>query len=572
MYRLSDEVERKFVDSLQVDDWQIETEDGWVDVTHINLTVQYEVFQLSTTNCFVECADDHIVFRDSGDEAFVRDLKPGDAIKGQNGIEFVISVEKTDRKEHMADLTVGGKHTFYAHGLLHHNTTTVAAYLCWYLIFNDNKTVAILANKAAAAREIMSRLQLMYENLPKWLQQGVSEWNKGSLCLENNSKAFTAATSSSGIRGKSVNLLYVDEAAIIPNTVADEFFTATYPTISAGETTKIILTSTPLGLNHFWKFWTEAESKRNGFIPVRVEYTEHPDHDEEWAMKQKELLGDLKYRQEILMDFLGSAATLIDPSAIQRMAIQDPIYSNDGMLVYEKPFFGDSAKGTAPGSYVMTVDTAAGIGGDYSAFSIIRVDSLPYKLVARYKNNKISPMLYPNVIHKWAREFNNAQVLIELNKNEQVALILHNDLEYDNILSVMRTSKGQIVNGGFGGGKIQLGLITDKKTKRIGCSMFKTMVEENRLVISDADTISEISTFIEQRGSYSADDGKNDDLVMTLVLFGWLATQEYFKDMTDVDLRKNIFDARIRQLDEEVLPAGFFVDGTEQKEQEQLFF
>ena len=458
----------------------------------------------------------------------------------------------------------------------HGKTTTVAAYLCWYLLFNDSKTVAILANKAAAAREIMSRLQLMYEYLPKWLQQGVAEWNKGSISLENNSKAFTAATSSSGIRGKSVNFLYVDEAAIIPNTVADEFFTATYPTISAGETTKIVLTSTPLGLNHFWKFWTEAESKINGFVPVRVEYNEHPEHDDKWAAQQKQLLGDLKYRQEILMDFLGSAATLIDPSAIQRMAVRAPIYNNDGMAVYDSPDtgkkVGDGSWVSKPGSYVITVDTASGVGGDYSAFSVIRVDSLPYRVVARYKNNKISPLLYPSVICRWAKEFNDAWVLIELNKNEQVPHILHGELEYENIIYVNRGVRGQSITGGFGGGKTQFGVMTDRKTKRIGCSMFKTLVEEHKLIIPDADTISEISTFIEQRGSYAADDGKNDDIVMTLVIFGWLASQPYFKELTDVDLRKDIFQARIRQIDEEILPAGFFVDGTETEPEKILNF
>lgn len=458
----------------------------------------------------------------------------------------------------------------------HGKTTTVAAYLCWYLLFNDSKTVAILANKAAAAREIMSRLQLMYEYLPKWLQQGVAEWNKGSISLENNSKAFTAATSSSGIRGKSVNFLYVDEAAIIPNTVADEFFTATYPTISAGETTKIVLTSTPLGLNHFWKFWTEAEAKINGFVPVRVEYNEHPEHDDKWAAQQKQLLGDLKYRQEILMDFLGSAATLIDPSAIQRMAVRAPIYNNDGMAVYDSPDtgkkVGDGSWVSKPGSYVITVDTASGVGGDYSAFSVIRVDSLPYRVVARYKNNKISPLLYPSVICRWAKEFNDAWVLIELNKNEQVPHILHGELEYENIIYVNRGVRGQSITGGFGGGKTQFGVMTDRKTKRIGCSMFKTLVEEHKLIIPDADTISEISTFIEQRGSYAADDGKNDDIVMTLVIFGWLASQPYFKELTDVDLRKDIFQARIRQIDEEILPAGFFVDGTETEPEKILNF
>lgn len=454
----------------------------------------------------------------------------------------------------------------------HGKTTTVAAYLVWYLIFNDAKTVAILANKAAAAREIMSRLQLMYENLPKWLQQGVVEWNKGSIELENNSKAFTAATSSSGIRGKSVNFLYIDEAAIIPNTVADEFFTATYPTISAGKTTKIALTSTPLGLNHFWKFWTEAEQKRNGFVPVRVEYWEHPEHDEKWADEQRQLLGELKYRQEVLMDFLGSASTLINPDAIQRMAVRTPIYDKDGMLVYfavekgtpnpEKP--GEWLQ--KPGSYTVVCDTASGVGGDYSAFSIIRVDVTPYVLVARYRNNKVSPLLYPNIIYRWATEYNEAWVLIELNKSEQVPHILQSELEYENIIYVNRTPKGQVITGGFGGGKSQLGVLTDKKVKRQGCTMFKTLVEEGKLLIHDVDTIAEISTFIEQKGSYAADDGYHDDSVMTLVLFGWLTSQAYFKELTDIDLRQEIYAARIRSIEEEVLPIGFLDDGISEEE------
>lgn len=447
----------------------------------------------------------------------------------------------------------------------HGKTTTVAAYLVWYLIFNDAKTVAILANKAAAAREIMSRLQLMYENLPKWLQQGVVEWNKGSVELENNSKAFTAATSSSGIRGKSVNFLYIDEAAIIQNTVADEFFTATYPTISAGKTTKIALTSTPLGLNHFWKFWTEAEQKINGFVPVRVEYWEHPDHDEKWAEEQRQLLGDLKYRQEVLMDFLGSAATLISADAIQRMAVKKPIYSHEGLRIYEAPYKGDLETQKAPGAYVLCVDTAAGVGGDSSAFSVIRVDQVPYKVVAMYSNNAISPLIYPNIIHRWAKEYNEAFVLVELNKSEQVPYILHSELEYENIIYVNRTAKGQMVTGGFGGaGKTQYGLLQDKKTKRVGCHMFKDLVEQGKLEIHDADTISEISTFIEVKGSYAADDGYHDDLVMTLVIFGWLSSQAYFKELTNIDIRTTMYKLRMEAIEQETLPVGFFNDGNDE--------
>ena len=450
-------------------------------------------------------------------------------------------------------------------------TQSVAAYLVWYLLFNEDKTVAILANKAAAAREIMSRMQLMIENLPMFLQQGVTEWNKGSISFENNSKAFTAATSSSGIRGRSVNLLYVDEVAIVPNTVAEEFFTATYPTISSGKTTKIILTSTPLGLNHFWKFWTEAENNINGFVPIKVNYWEHPDRDERWAEEQRKLLGELKYRQEVLCDFLGSAATLIDADHIQRMAVKVPLYRKDGLDVYEKPI-RKSTEGTKDHVYVIVADTAKGVGGDFSAFQVLDVTTLPYKQVAKYRDNKISPMLYPNVIHKVATEYNNAYVLIEINSSEQVAHIFYNELEYENILFVSRTTKGQIVSGGFGGGKTQLGVNTDKKVKRIGCSTLKALVEEGKLLVHDSDTISEVSTFIEKKDSFAADDGYHDDLVMPLVLFGWLTTNPYFKDFSDINIRQMMYQHRMEAIDNEMVPVGFFTDGTETPESEPFYF
>lgn len=455
----------------------------------------------------------------------------------------------------------------------HGKTQTVAAYLLHYTIFNDNKTVAVLANKAAAAREILSRYQLMYENLPTFLQHGVKSWNKGSAELENGSNIFTAATSSAGIRGKSVNFLYIDEAAIIQNTVAEEFFTSTYPTISAGQTTKIALTSTPLGLNHFWKFWNEAQQGLNGFVPIEVHYSEHPTHDANWAQEQLQLLGELKFNQEVGCSFLGSSATLISPAAIQRMSPSVPLYKKDSFVCYEAPVKGvyDEMKQEwlrKPGMYAMTVDTSMGVGQDAHAFVIVRIDEMPYKQVAVYRDNKISPLLFPNVINKWAREYNNAWVLVEMNKSEQIAHILHNDLEYENMVYVVKhKTKGQMITGGFGKqGQVRLGVLTDKKTKRVGCSQFKSLVEEMKLHITDADTIAEISTFIEHKDSYAADDGYTDDIVMTLVLFGWLTSHAFFKEMTSVDLRTVLYEARLQAIEEEVLPIIGCNDGVNEFE------
>jgi len=436
-------------------------------------------------------------------------------------------------------------------------TTTSAAYILWYTLFQANKTVAILANKATAAREVLDRYQTMYELLPRWMQQGVTGWNKGDVELENGSKVFTAATTTSGIRGKSVNMLYVDEAAIIPNNVAEQFFTSVYPTISAGQTTKILMSSTPLGYNHFWKYWTDAEKGRNGFVPLFIPYWEIPGRDEAWAAEQKAQLGELKYTQEVLCNFLGSSLTLIKADVIARMSPDNIIHSKDGLDIYEKPSAGHT--------YCMVCDVAKGVGGDYSSFQIIDITETPYRVVGKYRDNQISPILYPSIIYKIGKEYNNAYVLLEINISEQVAHILYSEMEYENILFVTRHTMGQTVSGGFGGGKTLLGVVTDKKIKRIGCHNFKALVEENKLIINDADTISEISTFIEKKGSYEADEGYHDDLVMPLVLFSWLTTNSYFKDLNNVNLREIMYKKQMQAIEEELTPFGFYDDGSPER-------
>jgi hypothetical protein len=433
-------------------------------------------------------------------------------------------------------------------------TTTSAAYILWYTLFQGSKTVAILANKSSAAREVLHRYQLMYEYLPKWMQQGVTTWNKGDIELENGSIVFTAATSASGIRGKSVNMLYVDETAIIPNTIAEQFFTSVYPTISAGQTTKILLSSTPLGYNHFWKFWNDAETGNNDFVPLFIPYWKIPGRDEKWAEEQRRQLGELKFNQEVLCKFLGSSLTLIGADHIGQMSAKQISYSIDGLDVYETPQKGHT--------YTLIADTAKGVGGDYSAFTVLDITTVPYTIAAKYRNNTISPMLYPNVIYKIANTYNQAYVLMEINSSEQVAHILYQDLEYENILFVNKSSKGQVISGGFGGsGSTVYGVQTDKKVKRVGCLTLKSLIEEKKLLITDADVISEISTFIEKKGTYKADDGYHDDLVMTLVLFAWLTTNPYFKELTDVNLRELMYKNQIQQIEENMMPTGIFDDG-----------
>jgi hypothetical protein len=453
-------------------------------------------------------------------------------------------------------------------------TITSAACILWYTLFSDNKTVAILANKAAAAREVMSRYQGMYENLPVWIQQGVREWNKGSIELENGSKVFTAATAASGIRGKSVNWLYIDEAAIIPNNVAEEFFTSTYPTIMAGETTKVLLSSTPLGYNHFWKFWNDSEQGINDFVNLFIHYTEIPGRDERWAAEQKGVLGDVKFSQEVLCSFLGSSYTLLDADTLSKMSPRSFVWSKDGLDVLEEPIRAikdDAGKITQPGHvYSIVVDTSRGVEGDYSAFVVIDITANPYQVVAKFRDNKMAPLLYPTMIYNVAKMYNNAWTLVEINDNgQQIADILHHELEYEQILYVNRGKNGQVVSGGFGGGSSANGVRTDKRIKRVGCSQLKTLIETQRMLIFDRDIISEFSTFIESKGSYAADEGYHDDLVMPLVLFGWLTTNPYFKELTDVNLRETIFETQINRIEEELTPFGFIEDGRDHIEPEQ---
>jgi hypothetical protein len=430
---------------------------------------------------------------------------------------------------------------------------TVAAYILWYTLFNNNKTVAILAYKSDAAMEILSRYQLMYENVPIWMQQGIKTWNKGDVELENGSSVFTAATSSAGIRGKSVNLLYVDEVAIVPNNIAEQFFTSVYPVVSAGETTKIILTSTPLGYNHFWKFWNDAESGANGFKHLRVEYSEHPKRDAKWAAEQKALLGEVKFNQEVLCAFLGSSNTLISPDTIARLSPKPYVFAKDNLDVLEEPRKGHS--------YFISVDTSRGVERDFSAFTVIDTTEYPFTLVAKYRDNKISPLLYPSVVHKIAKDYNNAYVMVEINDiGQQIADIMHNDLEYENMLWVGSDSKyGQHISSS--GRDAKLGVRTTKQVKSIGCATLKSLVENNKLLVFDKDIISEFSTFVETKGTFKADEGYNDDLTMTLVLFGWASNDPLFKDLMNANNRDALFKQQMINIEEELTPFGYIDNG-----------
>jgi hypothetical protein len=432
-------------------------------------------------------------------------------------------------------------------------TTCAAAAILWYTLFNENKTVSILAHKSSGAREVLERYQIMFEALPLWLQQGVKVWNKGNLELENGCKVFTAATTVSATRGKSVNWLYLDEAAMVPNNIAEAFFTSVYPTISSGKTTKILITSTPLGYNHYWKLWNEAEQAKNGFIPLFIHYSEIPGRDEAWAEDQRRALGDLKFAQEVLCEFLGSSKTLINAQTLARLSAKAPVIDTMGLNVYTNP--------KKDHIYIVVVDVSEGVGGDFSAFSIVDVTEAPYEVVAKYRDNTISPQLYPNVIVKAAKMYNNGYVLVEMNDvGGQVAQSVHEDLEYDNLLYTAQSDGRTFLSAGYGGGT-RMGVKTSKTVKKQGCLALKNMLEENQLLVFDADIISEFSTFIERQNTFKADEGYHDDLAMTLVLFGWATTQTLFKDLTNSNIRDRMYSEKMRAIEEEMPGAPDYDDG-----------
>ena len=445
-------------------------------------------------------------------------------------------------------------------------TTTMVAVILWFVLFNESFNCAILANKATTARDILSRLQMAYEWLPHWLQQGLVEWNKGSIELENGSKIIASSTSSSAIRGGSYSLVYLDEFAFVEATLQEEFFASVYPTISSGKTSRVMITSTPKGMNLFYKIWVDATTNKNEYVPIEVHWSAVPGRDEAWKEQTIKNTSEEQFRQEFECQFIGSSNTLINPSKLSSMVFHDPIAWSETIKIWKEPVKGHT--------YSISVDTSRGIGNDYSAFTVIDCTSIPYEVVCTFRSNVISPMLYPSIIYDTGMKYNEAIVLVEINDiGQQVADILHHELEYEGILTAeWKGRAGQLLTAGFGGSSQQLGVRTTKQLKRVGCAGLKTIVENDKLVINDFEILKELTAFVVRGQSYAAEEGYHDDLVMCLVLFSWLTGQEYFKEMTDIDIRKNLLKANEAALEDDMLPFGFFQDGITDPEDEMSKF
>ena len=434
-------------------------------------------------------------------------------------------------------------------------STTVVAYLLLYCIFNDSVNIGILANKASTARELLGRLQLAYENLPKWIQHGILVWNKGSVELENGSKILAASTSASAVRGMSFNILFLDEFAFVPNHVAEQFFASVYPTITSGKSTKVIIISTPNGMNHFYKMWEDARNGKNGYVTNEVHWSQVPGRDAKWKEETMKNTSKRQFAQEFECDFLGSADTLISPSKLQAIPFTEPIVSNAGLDIYERSQEGHE--------YIITVDVARGIGGDYSAFIVFDITTLPYKVVAKFRDNEIKPVMFPSRIFQVAKNYNFPYILVEVNDiGDSIGAMLNFDLEYPNVLMcAMRGRAGQIVGQGFSGTKTQLGVKMSITVKKQGCANLKAILEEDKLTFQDFHILQELTTFIQKKQAWEADEGYHDDLVMCLVLFSWLVMQDYFKEMTDQDVRRRIYEDQRNQIEQDMAPFGFIDDG-----------
>lgn len=433
-------------------------------------------------------------------------------------------------------------------------TTIVAGYILHYMIFNSEKSVAIVAHQRDQAKEILERIQRAFETLPLWIQPGVRTYNKTSMRFDNGSKVLAAASGSSSVRGKSFSLLYVDEMAFIDD--IETFWEATYPTVASSFTSKVIITSTPNGMgNLFHQLWLKAnhrdKSQRSTFIPYQIDWTAVPRKDpdrklsneeyaKQWKQDQINNTSEDAFKQEYMCLFLGSTNSLINGSTLSILdsSVIPPIHSTaDGFMAYEEP--------KPQHIYVITIDTAHGTGGDSSAFSVFDVTNKPFRHVAKYKNNQVDSTFYASIVHYYAKNYNNAWTLCETNDiGILVAKILFEALEYEYIIMTNDTHK--------------IGIRMTSVVKNVGCVAMKNLVESNTLNIVDADTVYELSTFEKQNNSYAAALGKHDDLAMTLVIFGWLTRQNIFDEIINSDFRDNLSANYNSLLDEELSPLGFF--------------
>lgn len=413
----------------------------------------------------------------------------------------------------------------------------VAGYILWLVLFNQSTKAGILANKQKQATQIFRRIKTSYENLPMFLQQGVRGWSETSFFLENGSSVMASATSKDSVRGDDLNFMYLDEFAHIRPDVADDFFISSYPTISAGQTTKLVITSTPNGLNRFHRIWVDANRpdghpSKNRFIPISVRWNEVPEYPggpnrgEKFKRDTIAAIGESRWMVEYECSFIGNVNTLISSTKLSGMVWEDPMRRSREGWYYFRNCSPDRA-------YCVVVDVSKGVGKDYTAMVMFDTTEKPYKVVASWQDNTTPVLSLPGIIAAIGKEYNTAWVLIETNdQGARVASDLHRELEYENILmSKSGVGRSRTLSFGFGGNNIEHGVYTTHTIKKLGCNALKNLVENDQLLIPDERIVRELQTFVSTNVGWEADVGSNDDLAMCCVLFGWLSTQQEFKDV-----------------------------------------
>lgn len=455
-------------------------------------------------------------------------------VKTPDGIEMLFNPYKYQRL--MLDTMLHERFVICRMARQSGKSTIVIAYMLWNILFHQNRDLAILSKTEKDSIGLLTRIKFAYEKLPKWMQQGITRFDQTKIELENKSSITAAATTSAAARGSSYYCVFLDEFAFVPGNMAEEFYTSVYPTISAGKNTKIFIVSTPNGMNLFYRMFDDAERRKSTFVPITFDWTVVPGRDETWKIREIKNIGQEKFDQEYAVQFLGSVNTLIGSQAmheLKKLQIQ-PIDKRNGLDIFDY---------VVPGrKYIITVDTSEGVGKDYSAFSVIDVTEKPYVLVAKYRNNREPILTYPNIILSVARRYNDAYVLIEVNDlGSQIASTMFYQFSYDNLICTNTSTGskyGQVAVLGNGKNK-RLGLKMSQSTKRVGCANIKDIIESGQLIIRDFDYLVELSNFVKTKDSFAAKEGETDDLVMTLVMFGWLAKQDVFSSMTKTDIQRD---------------------------------
>lgn len=517
MNKQIDPIDDKFIESYEIDEWEIETENGWEDITHLHKTVKYDVYELRTSSFSLKCADTHIIITEGFKQKFVKDLTLDDRVITKNGLEKVIFVKKLDiSAEHMYDLSINSKnHTFFTNNILSHNSTVSTIFLLWYALFNRDKTICIIANKESIAIEILDRIKMAYRLLPLWMQTGINDggWNAKSISLGNGSRLIAAGTSTDSISGLSVSLLFIDEFAKIQKHVAEDFITATYPVISSGKNSKIIMISTPLGMNHFYEFWSKAVKGQSNFYPIKVGWWEVPGRDQQWKKEIIADIGKVRFSQEYQCKFLGSNSLLIDSDVLEVMDFKEPIGNkwNGLFLIYEYPIDG--------AYYVLGVDTAKGTKRDYSVIQVLKiVNEETIEQVAIYRNNEISPRDFSQVVMSVSQYYNDANMMIENNDiGQAVCDSIWYDFECERLINL--DPKG-------------IGVRSTKATKLEANMLLKDYMERNYIKIVDQRTIYELSRYEEVSPNVFRAENENDDTI-TAILWGlYFVKSDFYEGRT----------------------------------------